>query len=174
MELAIFLFVVGVLLVILETIIPSFGLITLMALGCFGMSVWQAYDSVSPAAAWAIGILAPILTIAILYAGLKIIPKTSWGRGLVLRHPAQEGVKLPPTLSETAELSPEGGTDEKALASLVGAQGVAQSDLRPAGIVRVEGRRVDCVTEGAMIDAGARVKVVEVEGNRVVVRRVKV
>ncbi|MBL7224174.1 MAG: hypothetical protein ISS72_09995 [Candidatus Brocadiae bacterium] len=173
MELAIFLFAVGVFLLLLEMILPSFGLITLMALGSFGLSVWRASE-VSPAAAWAMGILAPVLTIAILYAGIKIVPKTSWGRGLVLQNPAEEGVQLPPTRSESVSLSPDGGTSEESLAPLVGSEGVAHTGLRPVGVVLVAGRRVDCVTEGAMIDAGARVRIVKVEGNRVVVRHVKV
>jgi membrane-bound serine protease (ClpP class) len=46
--------------------------------------------------------------------------------------------------------------------------------LRPAGVALVNGRRVDVVTEGGLIAAGARVKVVAIEGNRVVVRRVQV
>jgi membrane-bound serine protease (ClpP class) len=71
-------------------------------------------------------------------------------------------------------LSPEGGTEEEELAPLVGSEGVARSDLRPVGIVLIDGQRVDCITEGAMIDSGARVKVIAVEGNRVIVRRVKV
>jgi len=170
--LAIFLFAVGVFLVLLEVILPSFGLLTLMALGCFGISVWQAYG-VSVASAWAMGIVAPIFTVVILYVGIKIVPKTSWGRGLVLRHPKDEGARLPPTLSETAVLTAE-GTSQAEFAGLVGHEGVAQSDLRPAGIVLVDGQRVDCVTEGAMVDAGARVTVLEVEGNRVVVRPVRV
>jgi membrane-bound ClpP family serine protease len=42
------------------------------------------------------------------------------------------------------------------------------------GLGLVDGRRVDCVTEGAMVDAGSRVKIVQVRGNRVVVRQVRV
>ena len=174
MSLAIFVFAVGVLLVILEVFIPSFGLLTLCAAGCFAVSVWQAYRASGSAAAWAIGAVAPVLTVVILYFGLKYIPRTSWGRGLVLRDPADGGARVPPTSSETAYLSPEGGTDEDRLRPLIGKEGVAQSDLRPVGVIAVDGRRVDVVTEGAMIDAGSRVKIVAVEGNRVVVRKVKV
>jgi membrane-bound serine protease (ClpP class) len=173
-ELAIFLFVLGIFLVLLETIIPSFGLLALTSLGTFALSVWRAYEASGPAAAWIMGILAPLLAAVVLYAGLKYVPRTSWGRGLVLRNPAEEARSLPPTVSESVTLPPQGGTDEEALAPLVGLDGVAQSALRPAGIVLVGGRRVDCVTEGPLIDPGARVRVVMVEGNRVVVRPVRV
>jgi membrane-bound ClpP family serine protease len=57
--------------------------------------------------------------------------------------------------------------------SLVGAEGVAQSALRPAGIARFNGQRVDVVAEGQYIDAGARIRVVAVEGNRVTVREIQ-
>ncbi len=57
------------------------------------------------------------------------------------------------------------------LDNLVGAQGEAKSNLRPAGFAMINGHRVDVVTQGGMIDKGATITVVEVEGNRVVVKR---
>ncbi|NLE40182.1 MAG: hypothetical protein GX621_19380, partial [Pirellulaceae bacterium] len=36
--------------------------------------------------------------------------------------------------------------------------------------VRIEGRTVDCVSEGGAVDPGQWVRVIEVRGNRVVVR----
>ncbi len=55
--------------------------------------------------------------------------------------------------------------------SLVGQEGVAMSPLRPSGIARINDRRYDVVTDGQMVEVGSRVKVVEVTGNRVVVKR---
>ena len=174
MELAIFLFVLGVVFLLLEVIIPSGGLLTLLALSSFGASVWRAGATEGAGAAWALGIIAPILTLAILYFGVKYIPRTRLGRGLVLFRPGDEGGEQAPTASQTDTVTAEGGTDEEHLQPLLGKEGVAQSDLRPVGIVLIDGRRIDCVTEGAMVDAGSRVKIVAVQGNRVVVRRVKV
>jgi len=57
------------------------------------------------------------------------------------------------------------------LEGLVGKQGTAHSTLRPAGIALIEGRRVDVVSEGEFIDPGAAIEVVQVDGNRVVVRK---
>ena len=56
--------------------------------------------------------------------------------------------------------------------SLVGARGVALSDLRPGGIARIAGQRVDVVTEGDYLTAGEPVEVVADERYRRVVRRV--
>ena len=52
---------------------------------------------------------------------------------------------------------------------LEGKEGVAQSTLRPAGTALIDGVRVDVITRGEMIAARTRIKVIAVEGNRVVV-----
>jgi membrane-bound serine protease (ClpP class) len=43
--------------------------------------------------------------------------------------------------------------------------------LRPAGLALLNGQRVDVVAESSWIQAGVRVKVIEVAGNRIVVRQ---
>lgn len=55
---------------------------------------------------------------------------------------------------------------------LVGQSGVAHTGLRPSGVAIIGGERVDVVTEGALIEHGAAVKVIAVEGARVVVRQI--
>ncbi|WP_409270703.1 NfeD family protein [Neobacillus sp. SCS-31] len=56
---------------------------------------------------------------------------------------------------------------------LMGREGVAQTVLRPAGTAIFGNERVDVVTEGSFIAKNARIKVIEVEGPRVVVREIK-
>jgi membrane-bound serine protease (ClpP class) len=55
---------------------------------------------------------------------------------------------------------------------LVGAEGVALTSLHPSGIARLNKKRQDVVTRGEMLDKGTPVKVIEVSGNRVVVKKV--
>jgi membrane-bound ClpP family serine protease len=55
--------------------------------------------------------------------------------------------------------------------SLIGKTGRALSMLRPAGKVDIAGARVDAVSDGEFIPQGCDVEVMQVEGNRVVVRR---
>ena len=50
--------------------------------------------------------------------------------------------------------------------------GVAHTRLRPSGVAIINGQRVDVVTEGGLIERGAAVKVVAVEGARIVVREI--
>jgi len=55
---------------------------------------------------------------------------------------------------------------------LLNQTGVAHTNLRPSGTAEINGHRVDVVTEGSMIERGTPIKVVAVEGLRVVVRTV--
>jgi membrane-bound serine protease (ClpP class) len=55
------------------------------------------------------------------------------------------------------------------LAVRPGMTGVARSILRPAGKAEIDGMLVDVVTDGEFLDAGAPVRVLAVEGSRVVV-----
>ena len=55
---------------------------------------------------------------------------------------------------------------------LLGARGLALSQLRPSGIALVKGKRISVVTEGGFIPADSAVEVVDIQGSRVVVRRI--
>jgi membrane-bound serine protease (ClpP class) len=56
---------------------------------------------------------------------------------------------------------------------LLGLEGTALSILRPAGTIMINGERIDVVSEGGFIGQNAKVKVIKVEGARIVVREVK-
>jgi membrane-bound serine protease (ClpP class) len=56
--------------------------------------------------------------------------------------------------------------------NLQGKEGVALSQLRPGGFALIEGKRIDVVTEGGMIEKNTRIQVVDVESNRVVVKKI--
>ena len=54
---------------------------------------------------------------------------------------------------------------------MLGLEGEAITLLRPAGTIQIGDKRVDAVSEGEYIERGSRVKVITVEGGRVVVRK---
>ncbi len=56
---------------------------------------------------------------------------------------------------------------------LVRSIGVAITPLRPSGAVKIGDQRVDVVTAGDFIGTGVEVKVVKVEGTRVIVEKVE-
>ena len=55
---------------------------------------------------------------------------------------------------------------------LLNGTGVALTQLRPSGTAKINGKRVDVVTEGGLIERGTAVKVIAVEGARIVVREI--
>jgi membrane-bound serine protease (ClpP class) len=54
----------------------------------------------------------------------------------------------------------------------VGDRGVAQSALRPAGKALFGKRYADVVTDGDFINRGATVEIMQIAGNRVIVREI--
>ncbi len=83
---------------------------------------------------------------------VKLFPRTPMGRRLMLDKDAHDWK----------------GTDPDRQA-LLGKEGVAHTTLRPAGTALIDGIRVDVVTRGELIEARTRIRVLAVEGNRVVV-----
>ena len=75
------------------------------------------------------------------------------------------------TADGTAPQPGRGHADRPLRGSLVGREGVALSDLRPAGVARIDGHRLDVVTEGEWLAADDPVVVIADEGYRRVVRR---
>ncbi|MFD1705450.1 nodulation protein NfeD [Siminovitchia sediminis] len=55
---------------------------------------------------------------------------------------------------------------------LIGRVGVSMTPLRPSGTVKVDDERLDVVAEGSFIEKETQVKIVKVEGSRIVVRAV--
>ncbi|WP_236016901.1 NfeD family protein [Heyndrickxia sporothermodurans] len=53
---------------------------------------------------------------------------------------------------------------------LVGKTGITMTPLRPAGTMTINDERLDVVSEGGYIDKGIKVKIIKVEGSRIVVR----
>ncbi len=88
---------------------------------------------------------------------MRYLPRLSFGRRLMLE----------------TELSAGGGyaSAPERDSSWLGRVGRTTSPLRPAGIAEIDGERIDVVSEGEMIEAGATIVVSRVDGNRIVVRR---
>jgi membrane-bound ClpP family serine protease len=79
-------------------------------------------------------------------------------------------VLIPPADKPDEDDSVLPGAD--AAAELLGHVGTSISELRPSGTARFGDRRVDVLTEWGFIEPGTPVQVVEVEGTRIVVKKV--
>ena len=90
------------------------------------------------------------------------LPNIPYANRLVLR---------PPQEHDDEQVDSEGNPNGN-LVSLLGAIGSAATILRPAGIARFGDRFVDVVSDGSLIEMGSRVQVVEIEGNRIMVKEI--
>jgi len=151
---ALVLLAVGLLLIVLELIFPSLGALGIAAALCLIGSISSAFAEDRNTGIWFLAATAVLVPAAIIL-GFKILPRSPLGRLLVNKGTSFSDVAAVDTRDRT----------------LVGKLGVAENLLRPAGTIHIEGRRVDVVTRGEPIEAGASVRVLEVEGNRVVVVR---
>jgi membrane-bound serine protease (ClpP class) len=149
------LLIAGLLLVGIEVFAPGAVIGTLGALALVGAAVagFLAFGPVTGGYV-ALGIL--ILVGIVLALWVRFFPASGIGKKM--------------TVSQDLSRSTAVAGD---MASLLGKQGVAISELRPAGFAQIEGRRVDVVTQGEMIAKGQTVKVVHVAGSRVVVAGVR-
>jgi membrane-bound serine protease (ClpP class) len=96
-----------------------------------------------------------VITAAVAYAWLRHLPNSGRFAGLFLRGGAHQA---------------DGYIAAAPRHDLVGQDGVAVTDLRPAGTAQIGPERVDVVTEGEYVAQGQAVRVVRSEGYRHVVR----
>jgi len=54
---------------------------------------------------------------------------------------------------------------------LTGKIGEAVTDLRPSGFAMIDGRKVDVISRGEMIKKGEKIKVISVQGNKLIVAK---
>jgi membrane-bound serine protease (ClpP class) len=173
---------IGLLLVAAELlVIPGFGVAGMLGLLALGAGLFL---SVTGGRVVSSSDLARVTTtLGIATAGflggavllLRYLPRLGRLHGLILQ--AQVGIPgAVPTRQrwpwlEGARLEAHSAHEAENRASLLGATGVAASYLRPGGIADIEGTRVDVVTEGEYIPAGAPIEIIADEGYRRVVRR---
>lgn len=158
MTVAVVLLLVGFCLVVLEVFIPSGGTLTITAIISVGVSVYFAFAQ-SPGTGILFLAIAVVGMPLLAYEMLKLFPKTEIGRRFLLFGPKDH--------EEVATSS------ERKLRSYEGKRGMTTTKLRPAGVAEIEGERVNVVSEGMIIESGKAVEVVDVSGNRVVVREVE-
>lgn len=145
----------GLILILVEIFIPSMGLIGSAAAISIVIGGILAFNY-DPGGVFIGYIVTAVVLIPLaIFTAFKILPKTSLGKAMMLTGTSFDGS--------------DAMAAEKGLEELIGLAGETMTDLRPAGIVLFGDRRVDVVTQGEMIDKGIPVKVIKVEGNRVVV-----
>ena len=159
---AFLLLAIGITLLIAEVFIPSGGIISVLStLAVVGALVcaWQAWWDSSPWNFWAfVGGMALLLPATVVIA-FYVWPNTPLGKRAILEGPA------PHEVASFVE-------QEERYRQMIGKIGDTVTALNPAGIVRIDGQRVHCQSEGMILDPGERVRVISARGNSVIVRRI--
>ena len=157
LTIAYLLIIAGLVLLVAEIFIPSGGLLFVASSAAIIAGVVMAFvygDSYTGF----LTLVAVFLIVPALGAGMLYLwPRTPMGRRFMLPDQDSTLAQMPVNLE---------------LEQLRGRFGQAQSDLRPSGVAEFDGRRIDVMTEGMMIPAGAWVRCVDVKAGKVVVRQV--
>lgn len=81
--------------------------------------------------------------------------------------------RLHPIVDTTAQRIEEGYTSlDNSFKDLLEREGSALTDLKPAGFIEIDGKRLDAMSEGGYINKGASVKVIELRSTALVVREI--
>lgn len=155
------LIMLGLLLMVIEAFVPSGGVIAIVAAICAvaGVVILFRYDTI-----WGVTGLLGVLILGpvAFFSALSVLPNTKLGQQMM-----GPGVE---------DIAAERARDEKAhraqREALIDQEGIARSALRPVGIVEIDGKRHDAVALGGIIDHGARVRVVKVDGLQISVRSI--
>ncbi len=155
----VFLFVTGFVLLLIEVfVIPGFGLVGLLGLASIFGSIVLSYASTE----------AGLVNLAVALMVTAFVVVIGWKR--FRRSGAWERLVLKTVIDKTA--SPDAEVPLPEGSELVEKLGTALTPLRPAGIVEIDGKRVDAVTEGEFVSRGSQIQVISMVGNRVVVKAV--
>lgn len=141
-------------------VIPGFGIAGIVGIVAIVGSMVLAMIGAAPTSgdiAQALAVLGASLfiTAAVIYAWVRHLPNSGRFRGLLLQGAVHRS---------------EGFVSAPSRGDLLGVDGVAVTDLRPSGTARVGDERLDVVTEGGFIPAGTKVRIVQSDGYRHVVR----
>jgi membrane-bound serine protease (ClpP class) len=140
--------------------LPTFGVAGITGLLMLFTSVLLALAGRTPSSSdllQALAVLAAslVLTMSVVYAWVRHLPNSTRFRGLI---------------HQGGATSADGFVAAPARHDLIGREGKAMTDLRPAGVALVDGERIDVVTEGEYIPSGSPVRVLRAESYRHVVQ----
>jgi len=152
------LIVLGVFFLALELfVIPGFGVSGILGIAAITTGIFLVTDSLLEEVLYTAGTL--IVLGIITYLSFRS-PRTRrlWQKfSLSTRQTSKGGYVAPKAQYET----------------YLGRIGIALTQLRPAGTADFEGEHLDVVTEGGFIGPGTGIKVIAVEGTRIIVREEK-
>jgi len=155
---AVFLYVVCAALIVAEVFIPSGGMLGIFALVSLisGLTLFFRHSAL---AGWIGVVVALFMVPSLLVLAYKLLPRTRFGRRVLLEPPVRQR-------GEAIADAPE-------LGKLLGRTGRVLTPLRPVGMCDFDGRRMECVAESGYVQKDKEIKVIRVDGTQVTVRVVE-
>jgi membrane-bound ClpP family serine protease len=154
---AILLLLLGISCLVLEMFLPSGGLLGVLAGLSIVGAITLAFMS-GPIQGLVMTLLVTMLIPIMLGVAVKLWPETPLGRLILLRRPQGADEVLPQTEAY------------RTINALIGKRGVAKSMMLPSGVVTVDGKSYDAVSNGLPIEPGQNVRVIAIDTQRLVVR----
>ncbi len=150
------LFFVGLILLAIEFFVPGFGIFGIAGIASILFSLFMTLGGgIGALNMMAGGIVLAVIGFLLL---LKYLPSSRLWNRLVLKD---------------ALKTDKGYISSDNLSTIIGREGIVLTLLRPAGTVRIADQVYDVVSEGRFIEPGVTVKVLSVNGNRILVRAVE-
>ena len=148
-----FLYVFGLILLMIEGLIPGFGVFGFTGIICVVVSVALITSNLYQA------LLLIITTIALFVLAVVLLYKLGYG---------SKYMKF--LILNTEQKKEEGYTSSKLDSSYIGKTGLAETVLRPAGIVNIDGKRINAQSRGEFIEKDSKVIVIEIDGMKITVK----
>ncbi len=150
------LLIAGFVLIGIELVIPGFGVSGIAGIICLIAGIFLVTDSPEE------GILVTVVVIVILGILMAVI------MGLMHYRKFKS-----PIILDTALRSADVSLGTSDLNYLLDKEGIATTDLRPAGKGDFEGIELDIVSEGPYIEKGSKIVIRKISANRLIVREPK-
>lgn len=150
------LFILGVILLLIEIfLIPGFGITGISGIILIFVSIFFTLGG-GIKALYSIGVVAFILLVLFIIL-LIFFPKIPIWKKLGLKEKLE---------------TEKGYTTYTKIDELTGKEGVVITTLRPAGTIEIEGKRYDAISLGEFIEKGEKIKVIKVEGGKIIVEKI--
>jgi membrane-bound serine protease (ClpP class) len=176
------LFVVGVVFLAVEVfVIPGFGVAGITGLLLMLASVLMAcQDFFVPQTGRQLETFSTSLLVVACSAGAFVVAAMALSRyfgalpgfSLLVLHPAPAASNAEERGTSSGDKSGPSDRRDSPFGVCVGDWGVAFSPLRPAGKAKFNDHYLDVITDGSYVDNGRQVRIIEIQGNRIVVREV--
>lgn len=148
-------FIIGVIFIIIEILTPTIGILAGIGIVAIFYSLILAMGGdINAMYMMVISLVIAILIFAII---IKKLPSSKLWKKIILTNTSS---------------SEQGYVSNKDYSCYLHKEGIVLTELRPAGSVNIEGNVLDVVSEGSFITKGAKIRVIKIEGMRIIVRKI--